>query len=266
LNKAKNDERDTINDILGSQNSSPKSLVKEYKNVHEEINYAQLGFSNLGLGNSKPKKIDNEQSYTSFGKKISINPKNKSPNKNLFSDNNRYSRAMFDDIPNHSMMGVIDDNSNNNEHKFIFAHDTKMSKVDEGHSMSMFFKNQHSNSYLMYQGTPKKYEESQHNFYDVGENSNISAMFPRLDNSNTISKKLFQKDIVNENSQFGLGLLQPSIAQPNMLQSNQPETPVHEQDIEIEKDSQEIIPNKISHEIVNHEIQLQQGIAENKDD
>jgi hypothetical protein len=163
-------------------------------------------------------------------------------------------------------MGVIDDNSNNNEHKFIFAHDTKMSKVDEGHSMSMFFKNQHSNSYLMYQGTPKKYEESQHNFYDVGENSNISAMFPRLDNSNTISKKLFQKDIVNENSQFGLGLLQPSIAQPNMLQSNQPETPVHEQDIEIEKDSQEIIPNKISHEIVNHEIQLQQGIAENKDD
>lgn len=254
-NKAKNDERDTINDILNSQNSSPKSIIKEFHNVPEEINYTQLGFSNLGLGTNKPK-IDNEQSYTSFGKKISINPKSKSPNKNLFSDNNRYSRAMFDDIPNHSMMGVIDDNSNNNEHKFIFAQDTKMSKVDEGHSMSMFFKNQHSNSYLMYQGTPKKFEEPQHNFFDAGENSNISAMFPRLDNSNNMSKKLFQKEIVNDNSQFGLGL----------LQSSHHGTPIQEKDIDIEKDTIEVEPNKINHEIINHEIQLQQGVTGNMDD
>ena len=162
---------------------------------------------------------------------------------------------MFDDIPNHSMMGVIDDNSNNNEHKFIFAQESKMSKVDEGHSMSMFFKNQHSNSFLMYQGTPKKFEESQHNFFDPGENSNISAMFPRLDNSNNMPKKLFQKEIINENSQFGLGL----------LQSSHPETPIPEKDIEIEKDSIEVEP-KVTQEIINHEIQLQQGVTANMDD
>lgn len=109
---------------------------------------------------------------------------------------------MFEDNPICSMMGVVDDNSNNADHKFMFGNDK--SRMEENHSMNMMFRQQNSNPYgTMFQGTPKKLEISQNHVIDSNnEHSNISAIFAGLD-SNTFHKRLFQNDKVNENSQFG---------------------------------------------------------------
>jgi hypothetical protein len=97
------------------------------------------------------------------------------------------------------MMGVIDDNSNHIEHKFMFANEK--SKLEENNSI--MFRNQNSNSFPVFQGTPKKYDvhHQQQLFEGNNEHSNISVIFPWLD-SNTYNKKLFQ----NENSQHANNL------------------------------------------------------------
>ena len=53
-NKTKNDERDTINDLLNSQNSSRKTLIKDYDNP-TDIEIANFGFSNLNANFDKVK-------------------------------------------------------------------------------------------------------------------------------------------------------------------------------------------------------------------
>ena len=214
-NKGKNDEKDTINDMLNSQNSSRKSLIKENEISKNDLDYSRLGFSNLGIGlDTKPVHLEKEgendqKSLASFGQKIRNKIQPKSPVKNNYvNDNNsRFLRPLFDDAPNHSMMCVNDDNSNNIEHKFMFANDTKISRMDEGPSMSMMF-NQNSNQYHAYQGTPNKIDVSQHPIFDHGDHSNLSAMFPNLGQEDHIPKKLFHKEMINEDSQLGINLLQ----------------------------------------------------------
>lgn len=71
----------------------------------------------------------------------------------------------------------------------------KNSKLEENNSV--MFRNQNSNSFPVFQGTPKKFDIQQQQMYEgSNEHNNISALFPWLE-SNTYNKKLFQ----NETSQ-----------------------------------------------------------------
>lgn len=170
--------------MLNSQNSSRKTLIKELETHQNDINFVNMGFSNIqSFSKTKPNNLqfalnddievsqfgrdrDNsndkyQKGFGSFGEKLRIKSPAKSPQKGSFLNNNesnansRFLRPLFDDAPNcSSMHGVIDDNSNNIEHKFMFGND-KMSRLEENHSMSLMFRNQNSNSFMMYQGTPK---------------------------------------------------------------------------------------------------------------
>ncbi|CAI2384911.1 unnamed protein product [Moneuplotes crassus] len=209
-NKVKNDEKDTIKDALDSKNSSQKLDIKIHEPMQEQIpeeyNYSKLGFSSMNLGidnRQEEKEAENDKSLASFGQKIGNKSRPKSPSNNLlFPDSkSRGFRQAFDDCQNN-----LDDNSNNFEHKFLFGNESR--RVNEENSMSMMFKNQHSNHYLAYHGTPNKAEISQQNMFDHGENSNISAIFPSVDHNDETNKRLTYKEIINENSQFGMNLLQ----------------------------------------------------------
>jgi len=208
-NRDKNNEKDTINEVLNSQNSSMKNFIKENEKFPNEPNYSQLGFSNLNVdieykGNEQ-KRDQDQKSLASFGRKArQKHPKSPFKNPYFPDHNSKIYKPVFEETQNHSMIGLIDANSNNIEQRFMFGNESRMSRMDEGHSMSMMFKNQHSNQF---QGTPNKIYPSQQNLFDNGEHSNISMGFPNLEHDDYIPKKLFHKDLLNENSQFGLNLL-----------------------------------------------------------
>jgi hypothetical protein len=154
-------------------------------------------------------KRDNDQkSLASFGQKIRNKNRTKSPSNNLLfhEAKSRPNRVTFEERQNHSMLGIIDDNSNNIEPKFLFGNESRL--AHEEHSMSMMFKNQNSNHYLAYHGTPNKAEVSQQNIFDHGENSNISAIFPITDPNDDVNRKLSYKEALNDDSQFGINVLQ----------------------------------------------------------
>lgn len=213
-NKNKNEE-DTINDMLNSQNSSRRSLLRDSEYHNNDADVAKLGFSNLHMSiDNKEREATNKhendkKSLLSFGENLLNKPKNKSPSKAMYysnhesGNNSRFVRPVYDEGPICSMMGVIDEHSNNIDHKFMFGNESKTNKMEENNSISNMFRNQYSNSFLMAHGTPKKFEASQNNVFDPNnEHSNISAIFPGLE-SNTLPKKLFQKDLQNEPMQFG---------------------------------------------------------------
>lgn len=79
------------------------------------------------------------------------------------------------------------------------------------------------------------------------EHSNISAIFPGLE-SNIIPKRLFQKDVANENSQFGPKLTPKKQADPV-------------EDIEVRKENLEV---QMTPELVGHQF-LQQSAKQNEE-
>lgn len=126
-----NDERDTINDVLDSPNMSRRTIVKEYEHQNNE-EYSNLGFSNINLKlegrqDDYPfKKLEGDsKGLEIFGKKLGDQTKNQINFFNHFESNNhsRLFKPLFEEGVNCSMMGVIDDNSNNIEHKFMFANE-----------------------------------------------------------------------------------------------------------------------------------------------
>lgn len=188
--------------------------MKEYEN---EVSYSKMGFSNLGMHYDHKESTlnhlhnDSGEKLTPFGEIFMPKSKPKSPYK--ATDSNfpyKFYRTLGDEGGNHSMLGVIDEQSNNNEHRFMF--NDRHGRNDD-HSMNNMFRNQNSNSFLIYQGTPKKNETSQPNIFDNNEHSNMSAMFPGLE-SNTVPKKLFQKESPNEPINFGGNSLNQKLQTP----------------------------------------------------
>ena len=59
MNKNKNEDNDTINDMLYSQNSSKKSLIKGFEDNPPANNFSNLGFFNV-KSILEPNKIPNE--------------------------------------------------------------------------------------------------------------------------------------------------------------------------------------------------------------
>ena len=244
--------------MLNSENSSRKIPQKdEYQEQKDEIDYSRLGFSNLNVLEKKKPEGEDNKSLASFGKNLAPTKRKDSASKMMQSlepvqthMHSQMHRVLFDDGANHSMLGVIDDNSNNIEHKFMFGSDSRMhtrfptyleesmryKQHDEYKAMfqgsrrymgdSMMFKHQGVGEETLFHGTPRKYDH-------YGEHSNISA-FPGFDPQETVSKKLFHnKDVINENTQFALGLMQ-----------NNPETPIKElqtpkADIEVSKEAEQ---------------------------
>jgi len=99
--KGKNDERDTINDVLNSPGASHKSLLKEHEGVNIDTN---LGFSNLQGKLDGPKHEDlmknetmelDRKSLASFGQKLQNQEQSKSPKRVSYYNNldsNNHSR------------------------------------------------------------------------------------------------------------------------------------------------------------------------------
>ena len=110
---------------------SRRTLVKEFEH-HNNEEYSNLGFSNINLKMESKKPEDpfkhsegESKGLEIFGKKLGDQTKNQHNYFSPFESNNhsRLFKPLFEEGANCSMMGVIDDNSNNIEHKFMFANE-----------------------------------------------------------------------------------------------------------------------------------------------
>lgn len=220
--KEKNEENDTINDMIDSQNASMKSIFKGYGEHHADTSFPKLDFSNIANLNEESKdkpevnddknigvshfdikhlellKRSNEhKELASFNetiknRKIMDSPQ-KSPYIPTLDNNSRFMRPFIEEGGNCSMLGVIDDNSNNIENGFMFTND-KQSRHLDNRSISMMFKNLNSNTFVLPNGTPKKYEMGNEHIFDHHfENSNISGIFQNHNESSSFPRRLFAK-------------------------------------------------------------------------
>lgn len=205
-NKNKDNERDTINDMLNSPNSSRKS---DFKHTEIRPNYEKFvnaGFSNIqkfknqSEKNEEYERVSVVKSLASFGENLNLKAKQSSPKKVQYtpmepSSNSRFLKSLMDEGPNHSMLGVIDDSSNKIEPNFMFLNDKNSNRYHDRNA-SMMFDNHHSNTLFGLAGTPNKYEISQNNIFEQHPtHSNISALFPPIQvESNTFQKKLFKQE------------------------------------------------------------------------
>lgn len=247
-NRPKNDERDTINDVLNSPNWSQKSvfkglenndkfekLIKEHKELHDE--YKPSKSLNLFGGN-----LNAAHEMTS--PKTPLSPK--SPRK-IYT----VTKHFIEDGPNWSMLGIIDENSNKIDHNFMFLDKTSNRYGDKNASM-MF--DHHSNTFLGLHGTPKKFEVSQNNIFEPSAGHSISMLFPRNE-SNKFERSLFRPVVTNESNK----LKTPEKTKDNDIGYGVPPAVqpfIHKPEIIIEKPSFmqppiifPIIGNKINQEI-----------------
>lgn len=237
MNKNKNEDNDTINDILYSQNSSKKSLLKGFDDQQPVNNFSNLGFLNvksiLDPNKSacesvtkkdaeisqfdpknneliKEKSISDNLGVSSFGRSLKFKPM-ESPMKTTFfynNDNNsRFMKQYGEEGANWSMLGVIDDNSNNVDNGYMFINDRHSMNIDQMNIENTAKEFSNFINKPLYidakAGLQSKLDNQTNNIFDNNiEHSNISQYFQNHNESNTLFNNIFWKDNNVEKSEL----------------------------------------------------------------
>ena len=232
MNKNKNEDNDTINDMLYSQNSSKKSLIKGFEDNPPANNFSNLGFFNV-KSILEPNKIPNEswlkkvgegsqfnlknndsikdksmvdnRGISSFGRSLKFKPM-ESPMKSTFfynnENNSRYMKQYGEEGANWSMLGVIDDNSNNIDNGYMFINEKHSMNIDQTNVIKQYLTTEPFNIDAR-AGLQSKLENPSNNIFDNNiEHSNISQFFQNNNESNTLFNNLFWKDNQAEKSEL----------------------------------------------------------------